>query len=86
MNLLNFGPRCGVSAKKIRNEREHVVHLFVAARVRRLSGRHRVGAHPKTFDPSVDELIRFVERDVVVNEIAQPPSHLRPPFRSVLTW
>ncbi len=64
--------RLGMRAKEIGDEGEDVVHLRVAALVRRLAGRHGVGAHPEAFDPAVDELIGLVERDVVVDEIAEP--------------
>src|SRR5579863_7224458 len=64
-------------AKKVRDEREHVIHLRVAGLVGRLPRRHRVGAHPEAFDPSIDELIGLVERDVIVDKIAEMLRDLR---------
>ena len=58
-------------AKKIRNEGQHVVHLRFAALIRGLPRRHRVGAHPKAFDPAVDELVGLVERYVIVDQVAK---------------
>jgi hypothetical protein len=64
-------------AEEIWDEREHVIHLRIAAFVRRLTRRHRVGAHPKAFDPAVDELIGFVKRHIAVDEIAETLSSFR---------
>ena len=74
--LPNRVARLGVRAKEIGDECEHVVHLLVAGCVGGLPRRHRVGAHPEALDPAVDKLIGFVERDVVVDQIAQALRHL----------
>ena len=71
-NAPNRLTRRGVRAKEVGDERKHVVHLRVAALIRRLTRRHRVRAHPEAFDPAVDELIGLVKRYVVVDEIAEP--------------
>ncbi len=74
-----------MGAKEVRNELQHVVHLCVATLVRRLSGRHGVGAHPETFDPAVNQLIGFVDRDVIVDQIAEARRNLSR-VRANPTW
>jgi hypothetical protein len=75
-NARNSFARFTMSSKEIGNKRQHVVHLRVAAFVGRLPRGHRVGAHPKTFDPAVEKLVWLVEREIVVDEIAEPPRDL----------